>query len=96
LMKVFEEVPHRLSNILFPALVKELLPTAPPSTELRVDFLARFEKDKAHGVGIEKGKQVKLEEGRQIGIEEGLLKFTQEMLVSLEGKLGYMPEGIGK
>ncbi len=92
-MKVFEEVPHRLSNILFPALVKELLPTAPPSTELRVDFLARFEKDKAHGVGIEKGKQIKLEEGRQIGIEEGLLKAIQEMLVSLKVNLAICQRG---
>ncbi len=92
-MKVFEEVPHRLSNILSPALVKELLPTAPPSTELRVDFLARFEKDKAHGVGIEKGKQIKLEEGRQIGIEEGLLKAIQEMLVSLKVNLAICQRG---
>ena len=92
-MKVFEEVPHRLSNILSPALVKELLPKAPPSTELRVDFLAKLEKDKAHGVGIEKGKQIKLEEGRQIGIEEGLLKAIQEMLVSLKVNLAICQRG---
>ncbi len=43
LKDIFEEVPHRLSRILSPAPIKELLPTALPSTELRVDFLARLE-----------------------------------------------------
>ncbi len=43
LKDIFEEVPHRLSKILSPAPIKELLPTALPSTELRVDFLARLE-----------------------------------------------------
>ena len=40
---IFEEIPHRLSKILAPAPIKELLPTNFPSTELRVDFLARLE-----------------------------------------------------
>ncbi len=43
LKDIFEEVPHRLSKILSPAPIKELLPTNFPSTELRVDFLARLE-----------------------------------------------------
>ncbi len=43
LKDIFEEVPYRLSKILSPAPIKELLPTALPSTELRVDFLARLE-----------------------------------------------------
>ena len=43
LKDIFEEVPHRLSKILAPAPIKELLPTNFPSTELRVDFLARLE-----------------------------------------------------
>ncbi|QID33441.1 Rpn family recombination-promoting nuclease/putative transposase [Pampinifervens florentissimum] len=43
LKDVFEEIPHRLSKILAPAPIKELLPTNFPSTELRVDFLARLE-----------------------------------------------------
>ncbi len=43
LKDIFEEVPHRLSKILSPAPIKELLPTALPSTELRVDFLAKLE-----------------------------------------------------
>ncbi len=43
LKDIFEEVPHRLSKILSPAPIKELLPTALPSTEPRVDFLARLE-----------------------------------------------------
>jgi len=43
LRDIFEEVPHRLSKILAPAPIKELLPTNFPSTELRVDFLARLE-----------------------------------------------------
>ncbi len=43
LKDIFEEVPHRLSKILSPAPIKELLPTVLPSTELRVDFLARLE-----------------------------------------------------
>ncbi len=43
LKDIFEEVPHRLSKILSPAPIKELLPTSLPSTELRVDFLAIFE-----------------------------------------------------
>ncbi|MEJ7556442.1 MAG: hypothetical protein WKI51_05275 [Aquificaceae bacterium] len=58
-----------------------------------MDFLAKFEKDKAHGVGIEKGKQIKLEEGRQIGIEEGLLKAIQEMFVSLKVNLAICQRG---
>ncbi len=45
LKDIFEEVPHRLSKILAPAPIKELLPTNFPSTELRVDFLARLEDD---------------------------------------------------
>ncbi len=40
---IFEEIPQRLSKILAPAPIKELLPTNFPSTELRVDFLARLE-----------------------------------------------------
>ncbi len=43
LKDIFEEIPHRLSKILAPAPIKELLPTNFPSTELRVDFLARLE-----------------------------------------------------
>ncbi len=43
LKDIFKEVPHRLSKILSPAPIKELLPTSLPSTELRVDFLARLE-----------------------------------------------------
>ncbi len=43
LKDIFEEVPHRLSKILSPAPIKELLPTALPSAELRVDFLAKLE-----------------------------------------------------
>ncbi|WPM32935.1 Rpn family recombination-promoting nuclease/putative transposase [Hydrogenobacter sp. T-2] len=43
LKDIFEEIPHRLSKILSPAPIKELLPTSLPSTELRVDFLARLE-----------------------------------------------------
>ncbi len=43
LKDIFEEVPHRLSKILSPAPIKELLPTSLPSTELRVDFLAKLE-----------------------------------------------------
>jgi len=42
LKDIFEEIPHRLSKILAPAPIKELLPTNFPSTELRVDFLARL------------------------------------------------------
>jgi len=42
---IFEEIPQRLSKILAPAPIKELLPTNFPSTELRVDFLARLEDD---------------------------------------------------
>ncbi len=45
LKDIFEEIPHRLSKILAPAPIKELLPTNFPSTELRVDFLARLEDD---------------------------------------------------
>ncbi len=45
LKDIFEEIPHRLSKILSPAPIKELLPTNFPSTELRVDFLARLEDD---------------------------------------------------
>ncbi len=45
LKDIFEEVPYRLSKILAPAPIKELLPTNFPSTELRVDFLARLEDD---------------------------------------------------
>ncbi|WPM31753.1 Rpn family recombination-promoting nuclease/putative transposase [Hydrogenobacter sp. T-2] len=40
---IFEEIPQRLSRILSPAPIKELLPTNFPSTELRVDFLAKLE-----------------------------------------------------
>ncbi len=43
LKDIFEEIPYRLSKILAPAPIKELLPTNFPSTELRVDFLARLE-----------------------------------------------------
>ncbi len=43
LKDIFEEIPHRLSKILAPAPIKELLPINFPSTELRVDFLARLE-----------------------------------------------------
>ena len=43
LKDIFEEIPHRLSKILASAHIKELLPTNFPSTELRVDFLARLE-----------------------------------------------------
>ncbi len=43
LKDIFEEIPHRLSKILAPAPIKELLPTNFPSTELRVDFLAKLE-----------------------------------------------------
>ncbi|WPM32579.1 Rpn family recombination-promoting nuclease/putative transposase [Hydrogenobacter sp. T-2] len=43
LKDIFEEIPYRLSRILTPAPIKELLPTNFPSTELRVDFLARLE-----------------------------------------------------
>jgi len=43
LRDIFEEVPHRLSKILSPVPIKELLPTSLPSTELRVDFLAKLE-----------------------------------------------------
>ncbi len=43
LKDIFEEIPQRLSKILAPAPIKELLPTNFPSTELRVDFLARLE-----------------------------------------------------
>ncbi|QID33140.1 hypothetical protein [Pampinifervens florentissimum] len=36
-----------------------------------------------------------LEESKQIGLEEGLLKSAQEMVITLvEGKLGYVPEGL--
>ncbi len=45
LKDIFEEIPQRLSKILAPAPIKELLPTNFPSTELRVDFLARLEDD---------------------------------------------------
>ncbi len=45
LKDIFEEIPHRLSKILAPVPIKELLPTNFPSTELRVDFLARLEDD---------------------------------------------------
>ncbi len=40
---IFEEIPQKLSKILAPAHIKELLPTNFLSTELRVDFLARLE-----------------------------------------------------
>ncbi len=43
LKDIFEEIPYRLSKILTPSPIKELLPTNFPSTELRVDFLARLE-----------------------------------------------------
>ncbi len=43
LKDIFEEIPHRLSKILSPAPIKKLLPTSLPSTELRVDFLAKLE-----------------------------------------------------
>ena len=46
LKDIFEEIPHRLSKILAPAPIKELLPTNFPSTELRVDFLARLEDER--------------------------------------------------
>ncbi len=45
LKDIFEEVPQRLSKILAPAPIKELLPTNFPSTELRVDFLAKLQDD---------------------------------------------------
>ena len=45
LKDIFEEIPRRLSKILAPAHIKELLPNNFPSTELRVDFLARLEDD---------------------------------------------------
>ena len=36
-----------------------------------------------------------LEEGKQIGLEEGLLRSAQEMVLTLiEGRLGYVPEGV--
>ncbi|WP_213032494.1 hypothetical protein, partial [Acinetobacter baumannii] len=36
-----------------------------------------------------------LEEGKRIGLEEGLLKSAQDMLIAIiEGKLGYVPEGL--
>ncbi len=40
---IFEEVPYRFSKLLSPTPIKELLPTNLPSTELRVDFLAKLE-----------------------------------------------------
>ncbi len=40
---IFEEIPQKLSKILAPAHIKELLPTNFLSTELRVDFVARLE-----------------------------------------------------
>ncbi|MEJ7619847.1 MAG: flagellar biosynthesis/type III secretory pathway protein, partial [Aquificaceae bacterium] len=43
LKDIFEEVPYRFSKLLSPAPIKELLPTNLPSTELRVDFLAKLE-----------------------------------------------------
>jgi len=50
-------------------------------------------------IGLEEGKQIGLEKGRKegevIGIEKGLLKSAQEMVIAIiEGKLGYVPEGI--
>ena len=45
LKDIFEEIPQRLSKILAPAPIKELLPTNFPSTELRVDFLAKLQDD---------------------------------------------------
>ncbi len=46
-------------------------------------------------IGIEEGKQIGIEEGKQIGLEEGLLRSAQEMVLSLiEGRLGYVPEGV--
>ncbi len=36
-----------------------------------------------------------LEEGKQIRLEEGLLRSAQEMVLTLiEGRLGYVPEGV--
>jgi len=43
LKDIFEEDPYRFSKLLSPAPIKELLPTNLPSTELRVDFLAKLE-----------------------------------------------------
>ncbi|WPM32955.1 hypothetical protein IAE16_04555 [Hydrogenobacter sp. T-2] len=40
---IFEEAPYRFSKLLSPTPIKELLPTNLPSTELRLDFLAKLE-----------------------------------------------------
>ncbi len=66
-----------------------------PKKKLRKDILYRLGLEEGEAIGIEKGKHIGLGEGKQIGLEEGLLKSAQEMLIAIiEGKLGYVPEGI--
>ncbi len=55
----------------------------------------KLKKDVLYKLGLEEGKQIGLEEGKQIGLEEGLLRSAQEMVLTLiEGRLGYVPEGV--
>ncbi len=55
----------------------------------------KLKKDILYRLGLEEGKQIGLEEGKHIGLKEGLLKSAQEMVITLvEGKLGYVPEGL--
>ncbi len=59
----------------------------------------KLKKDILYRLGLEEGKKegeiIGIEKGKHIGLEEGLLKSAQEMLIAIiEGKLGYVPEGI--
>ena len=66
-----------------------------PKKMLRKDILYRLGLEEGKQIGLEEGKQIGLEEGKRIGLEEGLLKSAQDMLIAIiEGKLGYVPEGL--
>jgi len=70
-----------------------------PKRKLRKDILYRLGLEEGKQIGLEEGRKegevIGIEKGKHIGLEEGLLKSAQEMLIAIiEGKLGYVPEGI--
>ncbi len=87
-VKLSEEVRH-MPIVVRPEDIKL------PESELRKDLLYSLGLEE----GLHKGKQLGLEEGlhrgKQLGLEEGLLLDAQEMLLTvIEGRLGYVPEGV--
>ncbi|WPM32301.1 hypothetical protein IAE16_01140 [Hydrogenobacter sp. T-2] len=76
-----------------------------PKRKLKKDLLYRLGLEEGKQIGIEEGKQIGfqegeiigIEKGKRVGLEEGLLKSTQEIVITLvEGKLGYVPEGLAE